>query len=285
MADSKYGNLVQKLNFVKGHGGANAKELVFLGAKDLSGFDFNFIVGVYGEEGDWAPGAGAHNHPFDELIMFFGYDPTDMNYLGAELDLHMGVEWEKHEVKIPTVALAPKGFPHIPLITTKVFKDFGHFHLALSGTYKGKPVEKKGETDGTKYNHMMKAMIAKEGPGGANARQIFEMTGEDLGGMNINYVMGLYNEAGEYYPGKGAQIHPYDEVLVFFGHNTDDMSYLGAEITVSIGEEKEQHTFDVPTAIAIPRGTPHMPIVCNKVDQPYRMMQIGLSPKYETEWV
>ena len=43
-------------------------------------------------------------------------------------------------------------------------------------------LRRKALTDGTKYKHMMKEMIAKEGPGGANAKQVIEMTGNDLGG-------------------------------------------------------------------------------------------------------
>ena len=83
MAQSNYDHLLKTLTFRKSElGGANAKELVFMAGEDLSGFDFNFIVGVYDTVGDWAPNRGAHDHPFDEVLIFFGYDPDDMNYLG-----------------------------------------------------------------------------------------------------------------------------------------------------------------------------------------------------------
>ena len=285
MAENRYGDLVKSLAFQKGRGGANARELVFVGGDAMAGFDFNFIVGVYDQTGDWAPGRGAHVHPFDECLLFFGYDPDDMSYLGSDMELSLGKEQEKHKFSVPTVAIAPKGVPHCPLITEKVYKAFGHFHLALADKYAAEGVKQEGTTDGKKYAHLMKKMTVVKGVGGADAAQMFVMSGDDLEGLNVNFCMGLFNQAGRWDPGKGAHVHPYDECLIFFGHNTDNLSYLGAEITIEIGKEHEKYTFDVPTVVSIPRGTPHMPVVCNRVDRPYRVMQVGLSPRYECQEV
>jgi hypothetical protein len=285
VAETKYGKLVNTLKYQKGRGGANAKELVFVGGEELGGFNLNFIVGVYDQTGDWAPNMGAHVHPFDECLLFFGYDDEDMNYLGSDMELSLGKEYEAHKFSVPTVGVAPEGVPHCPLITEKVYKAFGHFHLALSPKYSGSPVKKEGTTNGRKYAHFIKKLPVKKGPGGANAKQQFTMSGYDLEGLPINFTMGLYNKTGPWYPGKGAQIHPYDECLIFFGHNTDNLSYLGAELSIEIGKEHEKHTFNVPTVVSLPKGTPHFPIVCNKVDRPYTMMQVGLSAKYEVSWV
>jgi hypothetical protein len=285
VSETKYGDLVKKLNFQKGRGGANAKELTFMGGDQLAGFEFNFIIGVYDQTGDWAPGSGAHTHPFDECLLFFGYDDYDLNYLGSDMELSLGKEQEKHKFSVPTVVIAPRGIPHNPLITEKVYKPFGHFHLALSAKYSGARAALEGTTDGNKYTHLLKTMSAKKGPGGANAVQVLSMSGEELEGFNLNFTMGLYNKIGQWYPGKGAHIHPYDECLIFFGHNTDNLSYLGAELTIEIGKEHEKYTFGVPTAVALPRGLPHFPIVCNKVEKPYSVMQIGLAPTYESSWI
>jgi hypothetical protein len=73
--------------------------------------------------------------------------------------------------------------------------------------------------------------------------------------------------------------------MIFFGHNTDNLSYLGAEIIIEIGKEHEKHTFNVPTVVSLPKGTPHFPITCNKVERPYSVMQVGLSAKYDSSWV
>ncbi|OGO31220.1 MAG: hypothetical protein A2Z29_09275 [Chloroflexi bacterium RBG_16_56_11] len=280
MAGTKYGDLVKKLSFREGRGGANAKELVFVGGDEMAGFEFNFIVGVYNQTGDWAPNRGAHAHTFDECLLFFGYDDKDMSYLGSDMELSLGKELEKHKFSVPTVAVAPKGVPHCPLVTEKVYKPFGHFHLALAAKYSGEGVKAEGTTDGKKYRHLVKQFRVKKGTGGADAVQTISMSGAELEGLNLNFTMGLYNKTGPWSLGEVAHVHPYDECLIFFGHNTDNLSYLGAELTIDIGGEHEKHTFSDPTVVSIPRGLPHFPIVCKKVERPYRVMRVGLGPRY-----
>ncbi len=264
---------------------ANARELTFLSGNDLAGFNLNLILGVYNQTGDWAPGRGAHSHVFDECLLFFGYDDDDLGYLGSDMELALGKELEKHTFSVPTVVVAPAGMPHCPLITKKVYKPFGHFHLALSPDYTAVAVKPEGKTDGRKYRHLVKKMPVKEGPGGANAKQLISLSAEELEGLNLNFTMGLHQETGPWYPEKGACVHPYDSCLIFFGHNVDDLSYLGAELTIEIGQEHEKHTFNVPTVVSLPKGLPHFPIVCNKVDRPYGVVQVGLGPKYEARWI
>jgi hypothetical protein len=285
VAEQKYSKNVNKLNFVKGRGGANARELVFVGGDVLGGFDLNFIVGVYDTIGDWAPNMGAHIHPFDECLLFFGYDEKDMNYLGSDIALSVGKEYETHRFSVPTVVAAPANVPHCPLVTEKVHKDFGHFHLALNAKYSGTGVKQEGTTNGKKYDYLFKQMKAKKGPGGANAVQSVAIEGEDVSGIAINFIMGLYNKTGEWYPGKGSCMHSYDSVLVFFGSKTSDLSYLGAEISIELGPEHEKYTFDVPTVVSLPKGMMHFPITCNKLEKPYRVMQVGLNAKYDCSWL
>jgi len=286
VAVKKYSKLVKELEFRKGGGGANARELVFVQGEEMAGFDLNFIVGVYENTGDWAPGRGAHTHPFDELLVFFGYT-KDMSYLGSDMELAMGKEQEKHKFSAPMVVVAPKGVPHCPLVTEKVYHQFGHFHIALSAKYAGEPAPLEGKTDGSKYAHLFKKMPIKPGLGGADARQMMALTGADLEGLNINLMMGYFDKSGQWDAKKGQQahLHPYDEAIVFFSLEQSDLSHLGAEMTVEIGKEHEKYTFDKPAVLAFPRGTPHFPITCNKVDRPYAVMQIGLGPKYKSEWV
>lgn len=280
MVEKKYEKLVNTLKFVKGRGGANARELVFVGGDQLSGFELNFIIGVYDQTGDWAPDMGAHTHPFDECLLFFGYDDKDLNYLGSDMSLCVGKEYEKHYFSSPTVAAAPANLPHCPLVTEKVYQRFGHFHLALASKYAGSRAEKEGATNGKKYDYLFKTMKAKKGPKGGNAAQVISVQGTDVSGIPINFNMSLCNQTGEWNPGKGQCIHPYDSVLVFFGHKTDDLSYLGAEISMEIGQEREKYSFNVPTAVALPKGTPYSSIICNKIEKPYGVMQIGLAAKY-----
>jgi hypothetical protein len=288
MSEQKYADLLTTLKFKKGNGtegGANARE-VFIQGKQIKGFDLNFILGVYESVGDWAPGWGAHSHPFDELLVFFGYTP-DMNYLGADMEFAMGIEREKHKYSVPTIVAAPKGIPHCPLVTEKVYQPYGHFHIALSGKYSKtqRHIAQQGETNGKKYSHLFNKMPIKNGPGGADARQLATLAGADLQGMNVNLMIGYFDKPGQWENknGKKAYMHPYDEVMVFFSLDQTDLSHLGAEMTVEIGAEHEQYTFNQPTAIVLPKGTPHGPITCNKAERSYAVMQIGLAAEYKSE--
>ena len=280
MTTAKYAPMVKQLAFKKGSGGANAREMVFVTGEEMGGFDLNFIVGIYDQTGDWAPGRGAHVHPFDECLLFFGHNPEDLGYLGADLEISLGKEGEKHKLSLPTVVVAAKGVPHCPLVTQKVYQPFGHFHLALSAKYASERVAQEGQTDGHKYAHLVKPFAVKKGTRGA--KQLVSFSGDQLEGLNLNFTMGLYDRTGEWEPGGGAHVHPYDECMVFFGHDTGDIGYLGAELTVEMGKEHEKHTFDRPTLISVPAGTPHFPIICNKVEKPYSMVQVGLGARYQS---
>jgi hypothetical protein len=286
--NSKYKDLLTTLSFKKtvGKGGGENARQVFVQGRQIKGFDLNFIIGVFESTGDWAPGWGAHTHSFDELLVFFGYT-NDMNYLGSDMELALGKEQEKHRFNVPTIVVVPKGVPHNPLITEKVYRPFGHFHIALNGKYSKtqKHVPQEGETDGNKYTHLLKKMLVKNGSDGPDAKQSVTLTGPDLEGMNINLMMGLFDQSGQWdvKQRKQSHVHPYDEAMVFFSLDQTDLGHLGAEMTVEIGKEHEKHTFDLPTVIALPNGTPHLPITCNKVERPYAVMQIGLASKYQSK--
>jgi hypothetical protein len=137
----------------------------------------------------------------------------------------------------------------------------------------------------TKYGHLIKPLPIKQGPGGANAKQLVWMLGKDLAGLNLNFALGRYDETGIWHSGHGAHTHPFDECLVFFGHDTNDLGYLGAELEISMGKEQEKHTFDVPTVVIVPAGVPHCPLVTRRVDKPFGHFHIALSRQYKVEWL
>ncbi len=125
----------------RGIGPGNGDQIVWLFGKDLEGMDVNFTWGFYSRCGKWHRGGEAHTHPEEEILVFVGLDPDDMNYLGAELELAMGKDYERHIFNTPTVAICPKGFPHLPCITRWVDKPYGFFVICLSGGHDSPWVE------------------------------------------------------------------------------------------------------------------------------------------------
>jgi hypothetical protein len=125
----------------KGVGPGNGDQIVWLYGSDLEGFNVNFTWGFYSRCGKWHRGGEAHTHPEAEILCFAGLDPDHLDYLGAELELGMGKDYERHIFNKPTVAICPAGFPHLPLITRWVDKPYGFFVICLSGEHASPWVE------------------------------------------------------------------------------------------------------------------------------------------------
>ena len=218
MDDTKYRHLVKPLSvgrmdmqaeegvpegaFAMGPG--NADKLVWLNGRDhLEGLNVNFTWGFYSGVGDWHTGLDPHTHPYPECLVFVGLDPTNIEYLGAEIEIALGEEQEKHTFDKPTVVVVPAGLPHCPVVTKKVDnpKGFGFYLISLGAepetTWLGgdltveqaAQIEKMGaergmkmfvgsagkskktdaepsETTGKKYAHLIKTMIPFLGPDG-----------------------------------------------------------------------------------------------------------------------
>lgn len=124
-----------------GVGPGNGDQIVWLFGKDLEGMNINFTWGFYSRCGKWHRGGEAHKHPEEEILVFVGLDTDNLEYLGAELELGMGKDYERHIFNTPTVAICPKGFPHLPLITRWVDKPYGFFVICLDGNHDSPWVE------------------------------------------------------------------------------------------------------------------------------------------------
>jgi hypothetical protein len=122
-------------------GPGNADQLVWLFGDNLEGMAVNFTWGYYTDAGIWHRGGEAHTHPEEEILVFVGLDPDDINLLGAELEIGMGKNYERHTFNKPTVAICPQGFPHLPLITRWVDKPYGFFVICLGGEHDSPWVE------------------------------------------------------------------------------------------------------------------------------------------------
>jgi hypothetical protein len=125
----------------KGVGPGNGDQIVWLYGSDLEGFQVNFTWGFYSRCGKWHRGGEAHTHPEAEILCFVGLDTDNLDYLGAELEMAMGPDYERHVFNKPTVAICPGGFPHLPLITRWVDKPYGFFVVCLSGEHASPWVE------------------------------------------------------------------------------------------------------------------------------------------------
>jgi len=122
-------------------GPGNADHLAWFYGRDLEGLDINLTWGFYSSPGIWHRGVGAHVHPADEILVFMGTNPENIDYLGAEIEIDMGNEHERYLFDKPTVVICPGGVPHNPVVVRWVDRPYAFCVIGLSGEHETKSVD------------------------------------------------------------------------------------------------------------------------------------------------
>ncbi|OGO32913.1 MAG: hypothetical protein A2Z29_01605 [Chloroflexi bacterium RBG_16_56_11] len=133
-------------------------------------------------------------------------------------------------------------------------------------------------TTAAKYGNQVKALLFKDFEEGG-FREGTEMTSEFLG-LDVHIKYGIFWTAGRIgKPPYTPHVHDFDQVMLFAGSDMNDLGELGAEIEFCLGEEMETHMITTTTAVAIPRGTPHLPAAVNRLDRRFYLMEISIAPE------
>ncbi len=80
-----------------------------------------------------------HAHDFAEILCFLGGNPADIRDLGAEIEICLGEEQEKHVITSAAVVAIPGGLVHCPLNIKIVNRPFIFLEISLVPKY-GPPV-------------------------------------------------------------------------------------------------------------------------------------------------
>jgi hypothetical protein len=83
-----------------------------------------------------------HSHDFDEFLCFLGCDPANALNFGAEIELSLGKEGEKHIIDAATIICIPKGLIHCPLNFKKIGKPILFCNIYLAPEYVRKPISR-----------------------------------------------------------------------------------------------------------------------------------------------
>jgi hypothetical protein len=81
-------------------------------------------------------------------------------------------------------------------------------------------------------------------------------------------------------PGLKSHTHPHDEIILFMGTNPHDITHLGAEIEIKLGEEEEIHVINKTSGVYIPHGLKHN-FIYKKVDEPHFLVGFSMSGEYK----
>jgi hypothetical protein len=119
-----------------GYGAMKNMFLVFCDGDIIEGCHF-FSAMLMGESATKIAGHGPHKHRDPEVLVALGTDPDHPHELGAEYEVFMGPEMEKHVVNKPSLVFIPGGFIHCPFRVTKVTRPF----IFIEAQYSPKDVE------------------------------------------------------------------------------------------------------------------------------------------------
>jgi len=284
MAAKKYGKYVVELDFKNDKPGFY-RQVANVSGKEF-GIDFNVEYGAY-----WAPGnmgeepPRPHVHDYDQVMLWLGGDGNDMGELGAEVELMLGEEGEKHMITSSTAVAVQKGLPHFPANITRMDKRFMYLEMSCSTDLKMKklPANTKAQQSEpvmsfiAKYReNVMKLALSRKGAWSYGPRNR-----DDSGGY-LAFIWGndpafdflIMCESIKRAPYRFGpipdkpHIHSKPEILFFLGTDLNDLSKLGAEAEITLGKELETYTIMKPSAVVIPGGFPHCPLTITRVDRP-----------------
>jgi hypothetical protein len=132
----------------------------------------------------------------------------------------------------------------------------------------------------------VKPLKWQAGPQGLYPGDLYWMEGDEhMQGISLCFAFTYVKDACTFHPVSGMITHPYDEVLVFASLDRDDIRTLGAEVSITLGEEGEVYTFDKSTAVCIPAGMPHGHIKVGNLRSPFVHYALSLTSKYSEEVV
>ena len=77
-----------------------------------------------------------HAHDYDELLYFLGGNPLNFFEYGAEAEILMGEEDEKHVINTTSIIYVPKGLMHCPIYFKRVDKPVMFMHICSASAYK-----------------------------------------------------------------------------------------------------------------------------------------------------
>jgi len=288
MPAKKYANLVKNVPIKEyREGGFRAGAEL---DKEWLGFDVHIKYGAY-----WTAGRMGkepytpHVHDFDQVLLFAGSDMDDIGELGAEVEFCLGEDLETHMITTTTAVAIPRGIPHFPATVNLLNRRFFYYEISITPEYKETPVltdKKPGPVAGwrspTRKYIMPLAFIRKgawhygptnrdDGGGYISFVRTQEAAGFDFVMLYESMKQGPYRIGPDPYK---PHTHPTTQIMMFMGTNTDDLTDLGADFEICLGEEMESYIFNKSTAILTPPFVPHWPGGIVKLDRPIIMADI-----------
>jgi hypothetical protein len=88
-------------------------------------------------------GKEPHKHDFHQILCFVGGNPNNIHDFGAEIEVCLGEEQEKHLITTNAAITIPPGLYHCPIHFKKVKKPVVFLEVMLVKEYKKETLKKK----------------------------------------------------------------------------------------------------------------------------------------------
>jgi hypothetical protein len=140
MVETKYGKYFLSEPFGAARHPEVKEPVIQIGQEpELGGANFpeapNFSITMEAIHQPFLMAEKGHLHDFDEILCFVGGNPTDFRDFGAEIELSLGEEEEKHIITSTTFVYVPKGLIHCPLNFKRVDKPILFLAVSLAPVY------------------------------------------------------------------------------------------------------------------------------------------------------
>jgi hypothetical protein len=74
--------------------------------------------------------------------------------------------------------------------------------------------------------------------------------------------------------------HDFEQFLFFLGGDPKNLGDFRAEVELTLGREREEHTINSASVVRIPAGLYHGPFNFKIIDKPIVFMNVYLAPEY-----
>jgi hypothetical protein len=290
MSKSKYGQYIKHLSFDKNCAGRYRQETQLSGKS--FGLDFHVTYGTYIAAGGMGTEFDkSHSHDFDQIMVWMGADTGEMGDLGAEVEVCLGEEGEKYMVTTSSSLAVPRGMAHFPATINRMNRRFIYMEVSCAPENKETPVpfDKKAFAaapvllwNGKYKKHIADTAFIRKGPW-----HYGQQNQDDSGGSlafisnaNAGFEFLIMCESIKKAPYRFGPFpdtphaHTKPEILFFIGTDTNDLSFLGADVEMHLGKEMEKHVITEPSAVVIPKGLLHNPLIITKIERPFIMTDV-----------
>jgi uncharacterized RmlC-like cupin family protein len=115
------------------------------------------------------------------------------------------------------------------------------------------------------------------------------MTGTSIWAHHDEYgsgtTLGYHCISRPGYTAEKTHSHDNHELLCFLGGDPTNINDFGAEISICLGDELEEHIITSPSVVSIPPGLKHCPLIVKKCTKPIVFLEISITKEYKAAGV